>query len=147
MSGDGRPTLGEVEAVGAVPPTGEFDYDLLFGPEWRSLTIDEAKEALNEANSRLRTSGQREERPDPPPVAAATGYLMPNAEKQQVAAPDDQDRIVAKMTEHVDGGEHISEALAKKVLRELYGERPPRAALDAMLAVMGHVERYPPAQG
>jgi hypothetical protein len=114
-----RRTLGDLEAAGDIPPLGGLKYDVLLGGDWRSLTVDEAKEALNGATTR---------------------------EEREVAVVEEQERIVAKMTEHVDRGESISEALAKKVLDELYGDRPPRAALDAMLAVMGHVQRYPPAR-
>jgi len=110
---DDRRTLGDLEGMGDLPPTGALKYEVLLGSAWRTLTVDEAKDTLNGTYT---------------------------TDEQAVVGPDERERIVAKMTEHVERGEHIGSELAKKVLAELYGERPSRAAVDAMLAVMGNYE-------
>src|SRR4051794_33391825 len=101
---DDRRTLGDLEATGDLPPTGALKYEVLLGSAWRTLTVDEAKDTLNGTYTTV---------------------------EQVVVGPDERDRIVAKMTEHVERGEHIGSELAKKVLAELYGE-PPRRVQPSM---------------
>lgn len=111
-----RRTLGDLEAAGEIPPEGALKYDVLLGGDWRSLTVEEAKDALTGAS--------------------------PSGEPASLVG-DERDRIIAAMTAHVERGERISAQLARKVLAELYGDDPPPAALDAMRTVMGNEEFSP----
>jgi len=107
-------TLGDLEAKGWITDLVAADYEKYFGAQWRDVSLREAAEA--------------------------SGAMNASAD-QDVASWMEQERFLEAVRRRVEAKEPMNDATYSAAVNDLYGDHPPRAALEAVFAVVDRITR------